>query len=211
MLMRRSLLPVAVLALTAGLTAPAAHAQSASPTKVAVVDTFRVLKDMQEFKDSMVKWQNDGRTFQGENEKRKADLVNLQNTRDQLKPDSAQYSEANQKLLRASIEYENWGRITQIELQRSQKQQVRAMFERIQAAAADVAKQQGFDVVVAAQKPDMAGIDNPQVTIDNLKNAISQFNVLYADPKNDVTNMVIATLDAKYKSGGGAPTAAGGK
>ena len=55
-----------------------------------------------------------------------------------------QYQEKNAELLKAAIEYEAWGKINEANMQRDQKLQMRRLFEKIEQAVAEVAKQKGL-------------------------------------------------------------------
>ena len=133
-------------------------------------------------------------------------LQDLEAARNLLKPDSQQFADANKQLLQAAIEFETWGKLTQNDVQRNQKQQMRQLFDKITAAAGEVAEQKGYDVVIADQRPELGNID--QLNVNQLRDLINQRNVLYANPSIDITNDVIAALDAQHKAAGGGTGAA---
>ncbi|MGH7215231.1 MAG: OmpH family outer membrane protein, partial [Tepidisphaeraceae bacterium] len=117
-----------------------------------------------------------------------------------LKPDSPQYGDRNKELLQAAVDLKVWGELMQQDLQRSQKQQMKSLFEKIEEAITEVAQQKGVDLVIAEQRPELPeSID--QISVDQLRMLINQRNVLYATPKADISNEVIALLDSKYKAG----------
>lgn len=200
----RRMIPVGFLAVIAA-TIPVC-AQSASPTKVAVANTMSIFGQLQEVKDLNVKIANDQRTIQAEAQRRKADLENLMNTRNQFKTDSQQWSEANQKYIKAAVDDRSWEELTNIDELRQAKAQTRQIFTEIQQAAADTAKQMGYDLVLSEQAPELAeAIDDPQVTIQQFRGLITQTNILYAGSTVDISDKIVTALDAKYKSAGSAP------
>jgi Skp family chaperone for outer membrane proteins len=105
------------------------------------------------------------------------------------------------------IQFDTWGKITRAQLEGMHKQQMKLLFDRIVAASADVAKQKGFDLVVTEQRLDVPE-NLAQITVDQLKAILMSRNTLYVNPKIDVTNDVIAALDAKYKASGPATATA---
>jgi hypothetical protein len=68
----------------------------------------------------------------------------------------------------------------------------------------------GFDVVLSEQTPDLApAIEDPQITLQQFRGLVSQYNVLYASNAIDVSDKIVTALDAKYKSESGGTPAAG--
>jgi len=177
-----------------------AHAQE--PAKIAVASIAKIFADMQETKDLTANLQARVKTLQIEDDKRKTDVAALRNTRDNLKPDSPSFSDANDKWLKANIEYEAWKQITQLDLVRQQKQQMKNIYEKVEAATADVAKQNGFDAVFVQQNLDFPAVEDSRISPDQFRASILQHNVLYVGPKADITGQIIAVLDQKYKAGG---------
>ena len=198
MTIRRTMLFATALAIF--LTcANAAQAQEAAGTvKVAIASPARIFNEMQETKDLKAKMETERKTLEG-TEKEKRDKLNaLKADRDALKPDSPQYHERNKELVQAAIEFEVWGKMMQAEVQRNQKQQMKHLYDLIEVAVGEVAKQKGIDLVIADQRADMPE-NLESVNVDQLRAIINQRDVLYSVPKVDITNDVIASLDAAYK------------
>ena len=59
-----------------------------------------------------------------------------------------------------------------------------------------------FDSAMAAMKE--------RLNVEQLRQLLNQRNVLYEDPKVDISSAVITNLDSKYKAGGGAAATGGG-
>ena len=144
--------------------------------------------------------EGDRKTLEATEMTKRQELKDLQAQRDTLKPDSPQYAKINQDLVQKSIEFEVWGRIQQAEIQRQQKNQMKSLFEKITTATAEVATQRGIDLVIAEQRPDFP--DNlDQLNVDQLRVLINQRNVLFNSAAADLSNEIIAAMDAKYKAG----------
>src|SRR2546421_2344319 len=100
-----------------------ARAQDAGPVKVAVCSPARVFGDMQETKDLKQKLEADTKAIQSDANSRQQKVKDLQAQRDLLKPDSAQFQEADATFMKAAIEFDTWTKITSAQLQGQQKQQ----------------------------------------------------------------------------------------
>jgi Skp family chaperone for outer membrane proteins len=176
-----------------------ANAQ-ANVAKVAIANPVNIFNSIQETKDLRAKMENDGKLLEAQRLERTTALKDLQTQRDQLKADSPQYEELNKKLLEKSIEFETWFRLTQTNIQRQQKLQIKMLFDKIRTAVGEVAAQNKIDLVIAEQRPEIP--DNmDQLELNALRALLGQQNVLYNSELADMTNAVITAMDAKYKSG----------
>jgi Skp family chaperone for outer membrane proteins len=204
----RRLFPIvtAGVALAIGTLAvpSAARAQEA---KIAVCNPARVFGDMQETKDLKQSLENQRKQIEGEVQQRQQKVKDLQAARDLLKPDSPQYQKADQDFMQEAIQFDTWSKITQAQLQGQQKTQMKNLFDKIVQATTAVAQQKGLDLVFADQRPDLPE-NLGQISVDQLRAILNGRNVLFSNDKVDITQSVIAELDAKYKAGGGAPPAA---
>ena len=173
---------------------------AAEGTRIAVANTARIFSEMQELKDLQVKLQSEQKLLTGVNGEKRDKLNALKAARDALKVDSPQYQDKNAELLKAAIEYESWAKINDADMQRNQKLQMRRLFEKIEQAVGEVAKQKGYDLVITDQRPDLPD-DLDKLTLDQLRALINSRNVLYAGEKIDISNDVLALLDARYRAG----------
>ena len=168
--------------------------------KIATVNAAKVFNEIQETKDLKSKMENDQKTLQAQDLEKKTKLKDLQNARDALKPEAPQYSDANKQLMQAAVDYEVWQRIQGADIQRMQKQQMLSIFNKITTTVAEVATQKGLDLVIAEQRPEVPeNLD--QINVDQVRLLINQRNVLFSTPNVDISNDVIAAMDAKYKAG----------
>jgi outer membrane protein len=199
MFRRTSLIALLITAFTAA----GAFAQEAA--RVGVVNPARIFQDMQETKDLKQKLENDRATLEKEVQSRQNKVKDLLAARDLLKPDSAQYAEADQKFMQEAIQFDTWSKITQAQLQGQQKQQMKVLFDKIVSTTQEVAQQRQIDLVVADQRPDLPE-NLAQVNVEQLRAILNGRNIMYMSPKVDISGDVIAALDAKYRAGGGQPT-----
>jgi Skp family chaperone for outer membrane proteins len=177
-----------------------ARAQTAQPTKVATANMQKIFNELQETKDLNAKWANEGNNFKAQDTEKKQKIRDLEAARDALKPDSQAYEQKNQDWLNAIIEYQAWAQGTNINRSRMQNLQTVQLFNKIQAAVAEVATQRGIDLVLSEQRPEVP--ENAQnMKVEEVRALIGARNILYMNSAIDVTAEVIANLDAKYKSG----------
>lgn len=189
---------------TVALAPRPAVAQAAAPTRIAVVNTQRVFNEMQEFKAVNAKMVEDGKKLNALGTEKSAALQKMKVDRDNsFKPGTPQHEDATKALSKAVAEFRVWQETEKANTEFNYKKQAKQMFDKIQAAVAEVAKKEGYDMVIADTGGDKVIEDLDQVSLQGLKAALLQKTVLFASEKNDLTSMVILTLDAKFKSAGG--------
>lgn len=173
----------------------------AQATKIATVNPARVFNEMQETKDLQQKMEAERRNLANTEREKKDHIKSLQDAREQLKPGTPQHQDKNRELLQAAIEFKAWGEMMQAEVARIQKQQMKGLFDRIEAAVAEVAAQRGIDLVLADHRTEITNemLDNPQFNVQQLRELINQRDVLHTGKNVDISSDVIAALDAKYK------------
>ncbi len=194
--------PIVILSLVAGMwgwTSPASAQEAA--VRIGTVNTAKVFTEMQETKDLKQKMDTDRKILEGTELDKKGRIKSIQDERDRFKPGSEQWEQKNAELLRTAIEFETWGRLTQANVQREQKIQMKNLFAKIQQATAEVAQAKGIDLVIAEQAAEFPeNID--QINVDQLRGLINSRNVLYSNPaKVDLSAEVVIQLDKNYKQG----------
>jgi outer membrane protein len=183
---------VALLACTAGL----AQAQS----KVAVVNTAKVFSDMKETKDSNAALQSEQQALQAQAQERKAKQDKLEQDKAQIKPDAPQWAELNRQLVQMRTENEVWQRQVEQDLGRKLRSEAKRISDKIRKAIEEVAKAKGYDLVVAEQ-PEITDADLERIPPQQVFNALLARNVFYAADSIDITQDVLAKLDAGYTPG----------
>lgn len=193
----RRMVPVVVLVALA-LAAPA---RAQTNLNIAIVNTARIFSEMQETRDLKQKIENDRKSLEATDHQKQEDLNSKKQARDLLKPDSPEFQARNQEYLKAAIDYRAWKELMQMEIDRTQKEQMKSLFEKIEAAVGEIAAKRGLDLVLAEQHPEFPPVMDA-ITTDQLRSIIAGRNVLFASQKADISADVIALLDAKYKNQG---------
>jgi Skp family chaperone for outer membrane proteins len=78
--------------------------------------------------------------------------------------------------------------------------QIKMLYDKITAKIGAVALQRGIELVLAEQRPELPP-DMDQISIDQLRQLLGGRNILYNVETADISNQVIAALDADYKAG----------
>ena len=139
---------------------------------------------MQETKALQANMSEDQKRFSAEQQERQKQIEQLKASRQNLNPSHPQYEELSNQLLKASMEYKVWVESRRLMAEQTQKRQMKMLFEKIQGAIAEVAKQRQIDVVLADNKdPLPTDADLEQVDIRALRGAILQKEVLFAEPR----------------------------
>lgn len=173
---------------------------AADGTRIAVASAARIFSEMQERKDLNERLRSDQKLLSGVKAEKEERLRALQAAREALKADSPQYQEKNAELLKATIEYETWGKLSEANRQRDMKLQTRRLFEKIEQAVGEVARQKGYDLILTDQRPELPE-DMDRVNMEQLLSLINARSVLYAGEKVDISSDVLALLDARYRAG----------
>jgi Skp family chaperone for outer membrane proteins len=187
----------AVLAAPALLLAssPAARAE-APPPRVAIANTAHVFSDMQETKDLKAKLEAKRQEITTEEQDKRAKITAMEAGLKEIAPDNPQFKTSRDALDKAVMEFQVWGKLMQLQAERDQKEMMIMLFNKIQAAVGQVAKQDHIDIVIADQGPDLSNTDS--LTFDQLRSIINQKDVLYTSKNADISDEVLTLLDAQY-------------
>ncbi|HEY2584330.1 MAG TPA: OmpH family outer membrane protein [Tepidisphaeraceae bacterium] len=190
----------AVTLLTGWCAAQAAGAAQGGghQLNVGVVNTTIILRGMKETKkleaDSRARQQQ----VQQQGQQREMELDDLMKHRDNnLKPGSQQYRDETQKIMQKRAELEVWKQMSNLEAEQWYKENLKAVYDHIAQATAQVAQRQGLDLVIADQTPEI-GPDLEKASLDRLQLALQSRAVLYANKKADITQDVLTVVEANF-------------
>ncbi|MDB5289111.1 MAG: hypothetical protein JWL69_352 [Phycisphaerales bacterium] len=184
--------------LLVGVLASAAAAAPEQSTKVAAANPSRILAEMQEAKDLMEKMAAKDRELSaaGQQKKAAADDLHRQLQESGLKPGSPQAMELSEKADAADADLQSWVATNRAKADREKKFLLKGMYDKIEAAVADVAKQEGIDLVVTDNRQEPKNLE--KTTSDELAHLLGMRSVLFASKNADITEKVIAVLDKNY-------------
>jgi Skp family chaperone for outer membrane proteins len=194
--MKRFALPA--LLLTAFILARPAAAQD---TKVGVANLSRIIQSMQEAQDKNKTKADELRRLDEEQKAKAQALENLKKERENFKKGSPEYNERSEQLLQKSIEFQSWNELKKVDLGRRQKDEIKAFYDKINAAIQQIATEKKMDLVIADFSVEIPN-DLDAVNPDQLQQLIRQKQVLYTAKGVDISDDVINRLNAQYKAGG---------
>ncbi len=199
MLSRRSLCALALSAVA--LLSPAGFVAAQDGPKIATVNPAKVFNEMQETKDLKQKMESDRQAIQAEGKRRAEELEEAKKARAMLIEGSEDFNKKNQDMIKKAVELQVWQELIKADLARAQKSQMKNLFEKIEQATKEVAEAKKLDLVIVEQKIELPTDPNTmeQINVDQLRGLINQRSVLYSNGKFDITNDVLANVDAKYK------------
>ncbi len=157
---------------------------------------------MQETKDLKEQLETKRQDLGNQEKEKRAAIKEMDDHLHNIKPDSPQYKEDVEKLDNAMASLESWGKVVRLEAERDQKVTMRNLFDKIKSAVAGIAKQQGYDIVLADQGGEFPNLE--QVNFDQLRAYINQQSVLFASKGVDISDAVLTRLDADYAKEKGA-------
>jgi Skp family chaperone for outer membrane proteins len=197
---------VAILGMVASLFAATAftsnvQAQAAAPTHIAVVNLQKVYSTMAETGE----WQRKLTGLQGQlktlQDSHQGQLKEAQDKlNNNLKPGTQAYQDAVTDLDAKSLQFSLDEQTFKVKMAREANRTLRQEFDEIQATVKDIATKQGLDLVLVASNPDIPANYGDAVDFEHLAQALFSRNLLYASEKSDITEQVIAQLDAAHKA-----------
>lgn len=171
--------------------------------KIAVANPSKILSSMEETKELKKAEDVEIQRLEAEKGARSKELQDMKEKRDKFTAKGTpDYDKQTNELIQKSADMRIWAEVQQAKLTEHNKLQMKALFDKIQAAIAEISQQRNIDLVLT----DFGG-DIPQdledIAPDRLRQLISQKSVLYAAKGIDITDDVIARLNANFKSGTG--------
>lgn len=167
---------------------------------IAVLDLVRVYNECAQIKDlnEMIRTRTDEVTQEAN--QRKDIIENKSRELAAFEPGKADYETRRKDLLRLNVDANVWFKVQEEELEREKFEWTRIIYERSITAAGEIAREQGYDLVI--QRVDFRPNDIEQ-TVQTLRRVLQDRTVIYNVPEIDITDIVIRRLDAQYNAGGG--------
>jgi Skp family chaperone for outer membrane proteins len=196
MKLHRLLFAVALLGAMGGAIA---RAEDPAAPRVGVINYAKVFYSLDETKAFDDQIRADRNAINLEGDTRSADLKTARDELNSFKQDSDQYAKKHDQLEAKIIEDQVWLATKKAEMDRKQKVEFAQLFGRVRDSVAAVAKSHHMDVVISAIMPDMPD-DLDAISFDDLRARIQQANVMYVGDNVDITDEVVAALNAAYKA-----------
>jgi Skp family chaperone for outer membrane proteins len=170
---------------------------AAGPLVIGIANPETIAESIKEYKDLIGAMDEQQKNITATATDKQNNVNALKQALTYLKPDTQQYADEQDKLLKAAIEYDAWTKETQLDFDRTRKTKIKNLFQEIQDAVAQVAQKEGINLVLADQRPRIPdNLDN--IDVNQLQAAISARTILYSDESRDITGKVITYMDDNY-------------
>jgi len=190
----RIALTVGVLAAVALLLRPGraqdGAAAPAVPTRVAVCDVAQVVNSCESVRIASQQMTQHLQDLRKDDRRRQGELDELRKELGEYTAGSEPYEKVLARMEKLTVERNVWLELEKKKAERQRTRLTRQTYERIRAAAAAVARQRGFDIVLSVDRGDLVGESSPE-----LVNDMARRNVLYAAEQVDITEAVLTRLN----------------
>lgn len=189
-----SLIVVAALALALQTSIAQNAAKPPGPaTRVAACDIASVFNRYQRATDLSNEFNERRDRIKAQDEAKGKEMDQVEKMLKELKPDSKQYQEQSAALEKLNIERTVWRKMQEQAVIKDHRDLTEHMYQEITNVIAQIAKDQGYDLVLYRDAAEMAS-----ETTSELLGKIAQRKVLYCDPSLDVTETVLQRVNAAY-------------
>jgi Skp family chaperone for outer membrane proteins len=186
----------------------AADPAGGSSPSIAIANVQKIFDSIHESADMNSQMQLDAKALQQADTDKVNNLKAMQAALTYLNNNAPQYQEQQEKYVNARIEYEVWAKEQQMNLERTQKEHMKAVFTEIQQAIAQVAQKDGISLVIDDERPQIP--DNLEdITVQDLTARISQRTILFSDQSRDISGEVITLMDRNYAAKTSSPNGPG--
>ena len=199
MMLFRKLPLLALCALTTLPTAFAAAEDAAGTVRIACANPQRILQQMQETKDRNAAMEGERASLIAQEKAKIEEIQTLRKQRDELlKKGTPDYRAKTEEILKKTTEVQIWAKVKEEEVNRRHKEGIKELFDKINAAIEQIAREKKIDMVIADYSVDLPD-DVDSITPEQLHSMIRQKNVLFVNKGVDISSEVVTRLDAGYK------------
>lgn len=198
------------LAGVAGLAWTVSNAFSASKsdapaggTRVAVVDLVRVFNEFKQTKALNQRMQDYRGKLGGDRDKRLKEIDAEKAALDAFTPDSSDWYKRNEALKKKRFEYEVWQALEMDQLAAHHLRWTKRTYQMVTDEIAAVAKSRGAQLVVTREELDTPNTTDSAKLLQAIDQQILARKVVYSDPNIEVTEEVLANLNAAFEKAGG--------
>ncbi|MDG2424025.1 MAG: OmpH family outer membrane protein [Phycisphaerales bacterium] len=191
------LICVLVVTWIGNVRSDANQAPNASKTAVAVVNLEKTFNGLEQWVAVEGTLMDMGGKLEDEAERRREVVEGLQADTEDYPVGSEKYKEAERRFEMAALEFQAYVAMHQGRRMEYNDTQIRSIYEKIKDAANKMADERGLDLILV----DDSVVPIPPDSQDILSQ-ISSRRVLFARDQMDITNALIAEMNAAYRAGG---------
>lgn len=181
-------------------------AAPAAGTKIATVNPFKVFNQIQETKDLREQLKVRQQELAAKEQQLRAGIETMYKEAAQINPNHPNYVAKLEQIDNAKASLQSWGTATKASLERQNKQMLKSLYDKIEAAVSRISQAEGYDLVLSDGRQDFLPVEEMQS--DDLRRVLNARNVLYSNANIDLTEKVITMIDQDYnkqKAAGPAP------
>lgn len=182
----------ASFALVGGLMAQTSGGGSG---RAATIDVVKVFNEYERQRDLSIEIKAVQDRLELENTQRRSKIDQMQAGLDAMDPTDPVYASKSKEVLQAQVDYKNWFDLKEAMITREVGIWTARVYREILKATEDVAKQNGYDIVLYRDEFQTPNLDPKEV-----REQIRQRKVLYASPASDVGQQVLDKLNADYRA-----------
>ncbi len=167
-----------------------------TPTAAAVVEVQRVIDNLKEKEVIEAQLTKHNETVMKEKTDRERAIKQMQDELGMLAPGTENHRKKLETAEKAVIELNAWLQYENNKLVRERGLQIELLYQKMLKAIADVAKTNGYQVVLFAEGPAEFRAQDPQ----QLSTLIQIRKVLYYDPSLDITELVTQKMNNDFQN-----------
>ncbi len=207
--MKRGMTALA-LGLAAGLAWMVSTAFSASSseapaggTRVAVIDLVRVFNEFKQTRALNQKMQEYRTKLGEEKDKRIQDINAGKAALDAFTPDSSDWYKRNEELKKQRFSFEVWQAIEMDNLAAHHLRWTKRTYQMVTEQIAAIAKRRGAHLVITREEIDTPSTTDTAKLLQAMDQQILNRKVVYSDPAIEISDEVLAELNAAFEKAGG--------
>lgn len=161
---------------------------------VASVDVVKTFNEYQRQKDLTEELRQRQSDLESENQRRRQQIDSAQAAVDAMDPTDPAAMARGRELLAMQIDYKTWADLNRADMEREMGLWTARVYQEIVAAVEEVAKQQGYDMVLYREE------FQPLAELQRVREQIGQRKVVYASQATNITQSVLDKLNADYRA-----------
>lgn len=197
---------VAILAGSVGLVTPAQAQQRSSQQsssqkqapKIGLIDMGHVFKNYEKFKVLREDLKSEIGSVDQKAKSMAREIQNLQKQMKQLNEDSQEYIDRENKLAQMSSEFETLRKVNQRKFLRKESKIYKTIYMEVADAVEKYAQYYNYTLIIRFNRDSISEAEDPKQVIKGMNR-----NVVYYQPRNDITESVLNYLNKKYESSQG--------
>lgn len=190
-----------------GQGAPPQPAPANAGHRTAVVDLVRIFEECSQIKDLESQMRISREDFMREGDRRQKAIEAKDQELKAFKPDSDDYRKRRDELMRMRIEATVWAQVTEAGQEQKMFDWTALVYKKAVAATNGVATSLGYDLVL--QRRVFEPTKMPEASVQALRRAIQGQSVVFNVPQVDLTNLVLARMNADHQAAARAGPPAG--